>query len=91
MSMQGRLEGGYILPGQADVLYDYKQILAELSLKRTVILSDFIKKDPFFNEKEHSERYRNAYIAEIEEVKKVVLGQPENDCNRLKYRKKCYR
>ncbi len=52
MSMQGRLEGGYILPGQADVLYDYKSILAELSLKRTIILSDFIKKDPFFNEKE---------------------------------------
>ena len=40
MSMQGRLEGGYILPGQADVLYDYKEILAGLSLKRTVILSD---------------------------------------------------
>lgn len=52
MSMQGRLEGGYILPGQADVLYDYKHILAALSLRKTVILSDFIKRDMFFNEKE---------------------------------------
>lgn len=40
-SMSGRLEGGYILPGQADVLYDYNEILAKLSLKKTVCFTYF--------------------------------------------------
>ncbi|MBQ1931676.1 MAG: transcription-repair coupling factor, partial [Lachnospiraceae bacterium] len=38
-SMSSRLEKGYILPGQADVLWDYKALLAQLSRKKTVLLS----------------------------------------------------
>ncbi len=40
-SMKGRLEGGYILPGQANVLYDYNEILAKLNFRKTVIFSYF--------------------------------------------------
>ncbi len=38
-SMIGRLEGGYILPSRADVIYDYKRILAKGQNKRTLLLS----------------------------------------------------
>lgn len=38
-SMTARLEGGYILSGQADVIYDYKQVLAGLEKRKTVMLS----------------------------------------------------
>ena len=38
-SMAQRLEKGYILPGQADVLFDYKELLAGLESRRLIILS----------------------------------------------------
>ena len=38
-SMQGRLEKGYILPGQADVIYSSSYVMARLEQKRTVYLS----------------------------------------------------
>ena len=38
-SMTGRLEKGYILPGQADVIFDYKTLLSGLAKKNTVLLS----------------------------------------------------
>lgn len=38
-SMTGRLEKGYILPGQADVVFDYKMLLANQGRKNTVLLS----------------------------------------------------
>ncbi len=38
-SMSARLEGGYILSGQADLLWDYKRIFAFLSRRKTVLLS----------------------------------------------------
>lgn len=38
-SMTGRLEKGYILPGQAKVLWDSKSILKELEKRRLVMLS----------------------------------------------------
>lgn len=39
MSMSGRLEKGYILPEQADILFDYKYLLAGLAKKNTLLLS----------------------------------------------------
>lgn len=39
-SMMGRLEGGYILPKQADVLYEGKKIVARLSDKKIVMISE---------------------------------------------------
>lgn len=38
-SMSGRLEKGYILPGQIDAVWDYKVLLAKAASMRTVLLS----------------------------------------------------
>lgn len=38
-SMMGRIEKGYILPGQMDVLFPYKKIYAKLSKKKLVLMS----------------------------------------------------
>ena len=46
-SMTGRLEKGYILPGQADVVFDYKMLLANLGRKNTVLLSALEQKLPY--------------------------------------------
>lgn len=46
-SMTGRLEKGYILPGQADVIFDYKMLLAGLGRKNTVLLSALEQKLPY--------------------------------------------
>ena len=46
-SMTGRLEKGYILPGQADVIFDYKRLLGELGRRNTVLLSSLEQKVPW--------------------------------------------
>lgn len=38
-SMIGRIEKGYILPGQANSIFTYKEILAKLNQKKTLLLS----------------------------------------------------
>lgn len=38
-SMISRIEGGYILPGQAEVLYDYKEMIGKLACRDTILLS----------------------------------------------------
>ena len=38
-SMKGRLEKGYILPGQMTAIYNYKKLLARISLRKLVMLS----------------------------------------------------
>ncbi len=38
-SMLGRLEQGYILPSQADMIFDYKMLLGRLEHHRTLLLS----------------------------------------------------
>lgn len=50
-SMTGRLEGGYILPGQAGLLFDGKQTIAKLALRHPVLVSELYKKQPAWNEK----------------------------------------
>lgn len=37
--MIGRIEKGYILPGQSDVIYGYKELLAKLNHKNTLLIS----------------------------------------------------
>ena len=46
MSMSGRLEKGYILPGQADLLMDYKNVFAGFGKKKTFYLSVMDNKVP---------------------------------------------
>lgn len=37
--MIGRIEKGYILPGQSDVIYSYKELLSNLNRKNSILLS----------------------------------------------------
>lgn len=43
-SMMGRLEGGYILPGQVGLLFDGKQMVARLTLRNPILLSELYTK-----------------------------------------------
>lgn len=38
-SMVGRIEKGYILPSQMDVIYDYKELLANMNRKNSILIS----------------------------------------------------
>lgn len=38
-SMVSRLEGGYMLPGQADILFDYKEIVGRMAVGDTILFS----------------------------------------------------
>ena len=53
MSMEGRLAGGYILPGQAKVIYDDSYILGRLAGRKTVLYSTLYKKAEQFGEAEN--------------------------------------
>lgn len=44
-SMMNRLEGGYMLPGQADVQFDYKMILESLAARKTYLFSGLQKQE----------------------------------------------
>lgn len=45
-SMIGRMEKGYILPGQSEAIYSYKEIIEELNEKNTILLSTMEYKLP---------------------------------------------
>ncbi len=49
-SMKGRLEGGYVLPKQADVLYDGKEIVGKLCNRPLILISELYKKQTVWNE-----------------------------------------
>ncbi|MHB8128453.1 MAG: transcription-repair coupling factor [Mobilitalea sp.] len=46
--MIGRIEKGYILPGQIDVIYGYKDIMGILSGKNTILISTMEVKNNFY-------------------------------------------
>lgn len=50
-SMKARLEGGYVLPTQANILYDGKSIIGRLSGGRCILLETLYKKALAWNEK----------------------------------------
>ena len=51
-SMLGRIEKGYILPGQMDVIFSYRELFAKLSTKRLVLLNTMEMKSKDFPVKE---------------------------------------
>ena len=51
-SMTQRLEKGYLLPGQADLLFSAKQVLAALELPRTVFMTGLDQRLPGMTVKE---------------------------------------
>ncbi|MBQ8412629.1 MAG: transcription-repair coupling factor, partial [Lachnospiraceae bacterium] len=52
-SMEGRLEGGYVLPTQANVLYDGKTIVGRISNRRTILISELYTKQLSWGEKDN--------------------------------------
>ena len=50
-SMVSRLEGGYMLPSQADILFDYKEIAGKIAGKDTVLFSILAKEESIFEPK----------------------------------------
>ena len=50
--MIGRIEKGYILPGQSDAIYGYKELLASLTQKNVLLLSTMDYKAVHFNVKQ---------------------------------------
>lgn len=50
-SMIGRIEKGYILPGQMDVIYGYKEVMGLLANKNSVLISTMEVKNNFYSPK----------------------------------------
>lgn len=50
-SMVNRLEGGYMLPSQADILFDYKEIVGRIAGRETVLLNILGKEESLFEPK----------------------------------------
>ena len=51
LCMQSRLEGGYVLPGQADLLFGYEEILSKVMAKPLILLSSVIQDYAFYKPK----------------------------------------
>ena len=49
--MQSRLEGGYVLPGQADLLFGYEEILSKVMVGPLILLSSVIQDYTFYKPK----------------------------------------
>lgn len=49
--MQSRLEGGYVLPGQADLLFGYEEILSKVMEEPLILLSSVIQDYAFYKPK----------------------------------------
>ncbi|HWT27701.1 MAG TPA: CarD family transcriptional regulator, partial [Mobilitalea sp.] len=49
--MVGRIEKGYILPGQMDVIYSYKEAMGILAKKNTILVSTMEVKNNFYSPK----------------------------------------
>jgi len=51
LCMQSRLEGGYVLPGQADLLFGYEEILSKVMVGPLILLSSVIQDYAFYKPK----------------------------------------
>lgn len=96
--MIGRLEKGYILPGQMDAIFGYKELLAGLNQKRTLLLSTMDHKTPNFSVREKYDvtaksvnSYNNNFevlVKDLERWKKngyrvILLSGTRTRANRL--------
>lgn len=62
LSMENRLEGGYILPGQADILYSFEETLEELHERPLILMNDVISKcDDFLPLSNHIIQAKSIY------------------------------
>ena len=96
--MIGRIEKGYILPGQMDAIYSYKDLLVKINRQRVVLLSMMEHKVPFFAPKHHYDftvksinPYNNNFeilVKDLEQWKKngyrvILLSGSRTRANRL--------
>ena len=79
LSMEGRLEGGYVLPSQTDILYDGKAIIGRLAHRRIVLMSEIYTKQPGWGEKEQLAittkgliSYNNSFEALVKDVQERI-------------------
>ncbi len=77
MSMEGRLEGGYVLPTQANVLYDGKAMIGRLTNRRALLISELYTKQLAWNEKSDISittrglvSYNNSFEALLSDIRK---------------------
>ncbi|MDD3368651.1 MAG: transcription-repair coupling factor [Lachnospiraceae bacterium] len=76
-SMQHRLEKGYILPGQAGILYDVAEVTARLLNYRVVTLASLETKNPIIKGKVHYDivaktmsSYNNSFESLVKDLEK---------------------
>ncbi len=77
-SMENRIEGGYILPGQADLIFGCEEILERLKGERLILLSTLIQGNAFFAPRTSVEMhvrsiisYNNSFDQLIQDLKKI--------------------
>ena len=76
-SMAHRLEKGYLLPGQMDLLYSVEEVAAKMERGRTVALSALDAKNPFFRADRKADipvksisSYNNSFETLIQDLKR---------------------
>ena len=76
-SMAHRLEKGYLLPGQMDLLYSVEEVAAKMERGRTVALSALDAKNPFFKADRKADipvksisSYNNSFETLIQDLKR---------------------
>ena len=77
-SMENRIEGGYILPGQADLIFGCEEILERLKGERLVLLSTLVQGNTYFAPRTSVEMhvrsiisYNNSFDQLIKDLKKI--------------------
>ena len=76
ISMQARIESGYILPGQAGVLRTAEETVARLCAEKLIMFSEFYSKEKEWNEKTslHIEAKKTEdYLGDVERLKKDII------------------
>ena len=84
LCMQSRLEGGYVLPGQADLLFGYEEILSKVMVEPLILLSSVIQDYAFYKPKTTCDieaksifSYNNSFdqlIKDLEHWKSKITG-----------------
>lgn len=82
VSMQARIESGYILPGQAGVLNTMEETVARLTREKLIMFSEFYKKETEWNEKTSirvEAKKTEDYLGNTERLKKDILKWRNDD------------
>ncbi len=81
-SMKDRLEGGYVLPTQANILYDGKAIIGRLANRKCILIETLYKKALAWGEKEAfniNSRSLISYKDNVNSLAKDIAGFRKNN------------